>query len=74
MLLVAVNLKTMFLMYFTRASHNLNNLDVFFNLFEQSTKKKTRPLNPLVQLYEKFYLFMIKQKLAEGTHLIFRIT
>ena len=52
MLLVAVNLRTMFLMYFAKASHNSNNRDVLFDLFEQS-KKKPHPLNPLIQLYSR---------------------
>jgi len=49
-------------MYLARASHNSNNQDVLFDLFEQS--KKPRPLNPLIQLYEKFYLCTTNQKPA----------
>ena len=52
----------MFLMYLAIASHNSNNLDVLFELFEQI--KKPSPLNPLIQLYEKFYLCTINQKPA----------
>jgi len=59
-------------MYFARASHNSNNLDVLFDLFKQT--KKASQLNPLIQRYEKLYLFTINQKPAERRDSISHMT
>jgi len=41
---------------------------MMFYLIYLSKPKKPSPLNPLIQLYEKFYLFTINQKHAYYGH------
>ena len=46
----------------------------FYLIYLSNQKKKPRPLNPLIQRYEKLYLFTINQKPAERRDSISHMT